>query len=54
MMFVVGITETCKRLAICNSLKEAEKYVTTLPMAEDGRYYIDGPCPGPIVVGKVP
>lgn len=32
------------RLAVCSNLKRAEAYVATLDDAEDGRYYIDGPC----------
>jgi hypothetical protein len=43
--WVVGVTEGPKRLAICQTQEQAEQYVGTLPNAEDGRYYIDGPCP---------
>lgn len=43
-MYVVGITATCARLALFRSLKRAEAYIATLPLHEDGRYYIDGPC----------
>jgi hypothetical protein len=43
-MYVVGVTETCKRLAVFCNLKRAEAYVGTLPNAERGIYYIDGPC----------
>jgi hypothetical protein len=42
--WVVGVTEECRRLAICQSQEQAEQYVGALPEAEDGRYYIDGPC----------
>lgn len=52
-MYVVGVTKACKRLAFCASLNEAETYVTTLPRVEEGHYYIDGPCNGPIVVATV-
>lgn len=44
---IVGITETTERLKAFdgpNALKKAEDYVSTLPDAATGRYYIDYPC----------
>lgn len=41
MFYIVGVTATCKRLAICNSEQSASKYIGTLPGAELGIYYID-------------
>jgi hypothetical protein len=52
-MYVVGITETCERLAFCSTLKAAEQFVGTLSNAEHGIYYIDGPCKGVIEVADV-
>lgn len=51
--WVVGVTEECKRLAICATQEQAEQYVGTLPNAEDGRYYIDGPCTEPIHLSEL-
>jgi hypothetical protein len=42
------------RLAVCASQTAAEEYVGLLPGADDGRYYIDGPCVGPVVLESVP
>jgi hypothetical protein len=44
--WVVGVTETCTRLAIASSHDQASEYIATLPDYEDGRYYIDGPVYG--------
>lgn len=42
----VGVTATSRRLRTFGTLADAERYVGTLPNAEDGIYYIDYPCPG--------
>ena len=44
--FIVGITETCKRLAVAATPEQASEFIGTLPGFEDGRYYIDGPITG--------
>jgi hypothetical protein len=49
-VFIVGLTEGPQRLAVCASQEQAEEYIGTLPNAEDGRYYIDGPCTEPITL----
>ena len=46
MFFIVGVTETCKRLAVVGSQAQAENYISTLPACETGIYYIDGPMGG--------
>jgi hypothetical protein len=48
--FVVGITETCTRLAVCTTEPQASEYISTLPNALDGIYYIDGPCTEPVIL----
>ena len=52
--WVVGITETCERLAICGTQKRAERFCGELPNVEQGIYYIDGPCHDTIVLAGVP
>jgi hypothetical protein len=42
--YIVGVTQSCQRLAVTNTLLDAEKYISTLPYCEQGIYYIDGPC----------
>jgi hypothetical protein len=39
----VGVTETCTRLARFASHDAAAEHIGTLPDAESGIYYIDGP-----------
>jgi hypothetical protein len=46
--WVVGMTETATRLAICNSHDQAAEYIGGQENNEDGIYYIDGPCLGTI------
>lgn len=41
MFYIVGVTETCKRLAVCATEEQATKYVGSLANAEHGVYYID-------------
>lgn len=41
MFYIVGITKTCERLAVCVSEKQASKFIETLPDHEQGIYYID-------------
>lgn len=50
--YVVGITGTAERLAFCVSAEQASEYIGTLPNAESGMYYIDGPCLGPVVLSR--
>jgi hypothetical protein len=38
---IVGITETCERLAVCLTPDAASEYIGSLPHAEKGIYYID-------------
>jgi len=52
-VFIVGLTEGPKRLAVCATQEQAEEYIGTLPNAEDGRYYIDGPCTEPITLSEL-
>ncbi len=59
-VFIVGINSSFpfpgagpKRLAVCASLEQAEQVIGTLPNAEDGRYYIDGPCTEPITLSEL-
>lgn len=42
--YVVGITDTCERLAFFSSEEEAAEFIGTLIDHEDGRYFLDGPC----------
>lgn len=46
MFYIVGVTATCKRLAVVGSLAQAEAYISGLPAASQGIYYIDGPIAG--------
>jgi hypothetical protein len=41
MFYIVGVTATCKRLAVCPSEQAAARYISTLPGHEGGYYYID-------------
>jgi len=50
MFYIVGITETCKRLGVFNTEKQASRYIGTLPNHESGIYYID-PCSTPVIFG---
>jgi hypothetical protein len=50
--WVVGVTATCKRLAICATQQQAEEYCGELPGVEHGGYYIDGPCTEPITLDE--
>lgn len=45
---IVGQWNPPRRLAVCESLAEAERYVATLPGVEEGRYYIDDDCTGTV------
>lgn len=40
---VVGVTETCEYLKVCNTYEEAVEFIDTLPNKEQGIYYIDYP-----------
>lgn len=51
--FIVGITKTCERLAVCISERQASEYIGTLPNAPDGIYYIDGPCTEPVILREM-
>jgi hypothetical protein len=51
--YVVGVTATCKRIAFCATPDQAARYIDTLPQAEQGIYYIDGPCTEPVTVDEV-
>lgn len=53
MFYIVGVTETCKRLAVVGSEAQASEYIGTLPAAERGIYYIDGPMNGIVTLGEV-
>lgn len=49
--FVVGITDTCERLAFFNDEHAASEFIGTLVEHEDGRYFLDGPCENVILEG---
>lgn len=51
-MYVVGLTETCQRLAFCPTEEAATAHIGTLPKHKDGIYYIDGPVRETIVVDQ--
>lgn len=42
--YIIGITESCRRLAVASTPERAAEYIGKLPNALDGIYYIDGPC----------
>lgn len=55
MFFIVGVTQTCKRLAVCATEKQASEYIGSLPRAEEGIYYldpVDAQC-APVVLAEV-
>jgi hypothetical protein len=52
MFYIVGVTATCKRLAVCQSEQAAADYIATLPGYEGGYYYIDA-CTEPVTLAEV-
>jgi len=50
--YVVGVTETCKRLAICATERQAAEYIESLPGFEQGIYYIDE-CREPVMLDEL-
>jgi hypothetical protein len=51
--YIVGLTRTCRRLAVTNTEHEAVEYIGRLPYAEEGIYYIDR-CREPVTLAIVP
>ncbi len=52
MFFIVGVTDTCKRLAVTNSATQATRYIQTLPGHALGIYYIDA-CSEPVMLNEL-
>lgn len=47
---IVGLIDPPTRIAVCPDLASAEEFISTLPNAVQGIYYLDWPCDETVIL----